>query len=282
MTRATGPRPEAGPSTTPPCGAAPTGPGCELPPAPLRGPPPVIVGRVPPAWPGDLDLSVHFWRPNVLPVPPRRAAQEGVTHAAIRIEEHGGPEVMRWTELPDPAPVPGEALVRLGMAGVNYMDVGARAEGSPGWAAPVVLGAEGMGYVTALGEGVRDVAVGDRVRHYRPAHPDELVAGHRRGPGPRRGTRAGGTGTRGRRRRRRLTRPPEPAVTSSSPTSRASSWPTPTRPRAPASVSPCSRTSPARCATSPRSRPPPTVPAVMCCPRPCPAHPAPPSAAPCA
>ncbi|MVO84961.1 zinc-binding dehydrogenase [Streptomyces sp. p1417] len=96
---------------------------------------------------------------------------------AIRIEEHGGPEVMRWTELPDPAPGPGEVLVRLGAAGVNYMDVGARAEGGPGWAAPAVLGVEGMGYVTALGEGVRDFAVGDRVAwFYHPGSYAELLA----------------------------------------------------------------------------------------------------------
>ncbi|MQS16032.1 quinone oxidoreductase [Streptomyces kaniharaensis] len=96
---------------------------------------------------------------------------------AIRIEEHGGPEVMRWTELPDPIPRPGEALVRLGAAGVNYMDVGARAEGGPGWAAPAILGAEGMGYVTALGEGVNDLAVGDRVAwFYHPGSYAELLA----------------------------------------------------------------------------------------------------------
>ncbi|MEU9060811.1 quinone oxidoreductase [Streptomyces sp. NPDC048430] len=96
---------------------------------------------------------------------------------AIRIEEHGGPEVMRWTELPDPAPATGEVLVRLGAAGVNYMDVGARAEGGPGWAAPAVLGVEGMGYVAALGEGVRDFAVGDRVAwFYHPGSYAEVLA----------------------------------------------------------------------------------------------------------
>ncbi|MFJ4677608.1 MULTISPECIES: quinone oxidoreductase family protein [unclassified Kitasatospora] len=96
---------------------------------------------------------------------------------AIRIEEHGGPEVMRWTELPDPVPGPGEALVRLGAAGVNYMDTGARSQGGPGWAAPTVLGAEGMGYVTALGAGVEDLAVGDRVAwFYHPGSYAELLA----------------------------------------------------------------------------------------------------------
>ncbi|MEV5602663.1 quinone oxidoreductase [Streptomyces sp. NPDC052299] len=95
---------------------------------------------------------------------------------AIRITEHGGPEVMAWTELPEPTPGPGEALVRLGAAGVNFMDVGARKVGGPGWAAPTVLGAEGMGYVTGLGEGVEGLAVGDRVAwYYHPGSYAELL-----------------------------------------------------------------------------------------------------------
>ncbi|MFE2109540.1 quinone oxidoreductase family protein [Kitasatospora sp. NPDC059463] len=96
---------------------------------------------------------------------------------AIRIEEHGGPGVMRWTELPDPVPGPGEALVRLTAAGVNYMDIGARARGGPGWTAPAILGAEGAGRVTALGEGVAGLAVGDRVAwFYHPGSYAELLA----------------------------------------------------------------------------------------------------------
>ncbi|MFJ4850426.1 MULTISPECIES: quinone oxidoreductase family protein [unclassified Streptomyces] len=85
---------------------------------------------------------------------------------AIRIEKHGGPEVMTWTELPDPVPGPGEVLVRLAAAGVNYMDTGIRQHGATGWTAPLVLGAEGEGRVVALGEGVDGPAVGDRVAWY--------------------------------------------------------------------------------------------------------------------
>ncbi|MEV4921244.1 quinone oxidoreductase family protein [Streptomyces roseoverticillatus] len=96
---------------------------------------------------------------------------------AVQIKEHGGPEVMRWTELPDPTPGPGEVLVRLGVAGVNYMDTGARAQGGPGWAAPAVLGAEGMGYVTALGASAGGLAAGDRVAwFYHPGSYAELLA----------------------------------------------------------------------------------------------------------
>ncbi|MFJ8475568.1 quinone oxidoreductase family protein [Kitasatospora sp. NPDC094011] len=96
---------------------------------------------------------------------------------AIRIEEHGGPEVMRWTELPDPVPGPGEAVVRVAAAGVNFLDIGARSQGGFGWAAPTVLGVEGAGRVTALGAGVTGLAVGDRVAwFYRQGSYAELLA----------------------------------------------------------------------------------------------------------
>lgn len=96
---------------------------------------------------------------------------------AIRMDRHGGPEVMNWTALPDPAPGKGEVLVRLAVAGVNFMDVGARTSGGPGWAAPAVLGAEGAGRVTALGEGVEGFAPGDRVAwFYHPGSYAELLA----------------------------------------------------------------------------------------------------------
>jgi NADPH:quinone reductase-like Zn-dependent oxidoreductase len=98
---------------------------------------------------------------------------------AIRIEAHGGTEVMEWTALPDPVPGPGEALVRVAVAGVNYMDVGARQVGGPGWAPPFLLGVEGAGRVTALGEGAEaeGFAVGDRVAwFYHPGSYAELAA----------------------------------------------------------------------------------------------------------
>ncbi|MFE9248899.1 quinone oxidoreductase family protein [Streptomyces sp. NPDC007088] len=96
---------------------------------------------------------------------------------AIHITRHGGPEVMTWTEFPDPTPGPGEVLVRLAVAGVNYMDVGARKVGGPGWAAPTALGVEGTGRVTALGPDVDGLDVGDRVAwFYHPGSYADLLA----------------------------------------------------------------------------------------------------------
>ena len=86
-------------------------------------------------------------------------------HAILALA-YGGPEVMLWTELPDPMLRPGEALVRLHVAGVNFMDTGVRRMPLPGWSLPGVLGVEGAGEITALGEGVDNLAVGDRVAWY--------------------------------------------------------------------------------------------------------------------
>jgi NADPH:quinone reductase-like Zn-dependent oxidoreductase len=94
----------------------------------------------------------------------------------IRIDRHGGPEVLDWTELPDPTPGPGQAVVRPTAIGVNYMDIGARETGMGGWGAPVTLGVEGAGRVVAVGDDEHDLAVGDRVAwFYVPGSYAELV-----------------------------------------------------------------------------------------------------------
>ncbi|MEC3977370.1 alcohol dehydrogenase catalytic domain-containing protein [Amycolatopsis sp. H20-H5] len=98
--------------------------------------------------------------------PPYPEATRRCPLHAIFVEQYGGPEVMTWTELPDPVPGPGEVLVRLGIAGVNFMDVGVRTRPLPSWSVPAVLGVEGMGRVASLGEGVRGLTVGDRVAWY--------------------------------------------------------------------------------------------------------------------
>lgn len=81
---------------------------------------------------------------------------------AILVSHHGGPEVLRLTEVPDPVPGPGQLLVEVAAAGVNFIDTYHRSGAYP-ISLPFVPGTEGAGTVTALGPGVGGVAVGDRV-----------------------------------------------------------------------------------------------------------------------
>jgi NADPH2:quinone reductase len=82
---------------------------------------------------------------------------------AVAIERKGGPEVMEAVDRPAPEPGPGAVLVELGAAGVNYRDVYERTTPGYGGEAPRILGVEGAGTVTALGEGVTELQPGDRV-----------------------------------------------------------------------------------------------------------------------
>ena len=81
---------------------------------------------------------------------------------AIRVHAPGGPEALRYEDVPRPEPKPGEALVKIAAAGMNYIDVYFRT-GAYKAAFPLTLGAEGAGTVEALGQGVTEVRVGDRV-----------------------------------------------------------------------------------------------------------------------
>jgi zinc-binding alcohol dehydrogenase/oxidoreductase len=81
---------------------------------------------------------------------------------AVRIHEDGGPEVLRYEDVADPDPGPGEAVVELRAAGLNHLDVWVR-KGLPSVPKPRILGADGSGVVAALGEGVDGLAVGERV-----------------------------------------------------------------------------------------------------------------------
>ena len=81
---------------------------------------------------------------------------------AIRIGEHGGPEVMRLEELPTPAPGAGQVLVRVEAAGVNFIDTYQRS-GQYTIPLPYTMGLEGAGTVEATGAGVTDIAHGSRV-----------------------------------------------------------------------------------------------------------------------
>jgi NADPH2:quinone reductase len=81
---------------------------------------------------------------------------------AIRVDEPGGPDELRLEEVPDPEPREDEALVRLEAAGVNFIDVYHRSGAYP-LGFPLVPGQEGAGTVAAVGPGVTEVEVGDRV-----------------------------------------------------------------------------------------------------------------------
>ncbi|MFK5644989.1 quinone oxidoreductase family protein [Ornithinimicrobium sp. LYQ121] len=81
---------------------------------------------------------------------------------AVVVEQTGGPEVLTLVERETPEPGPGEVRVDLAAGGVNFIDVYQR-EGRYPLPLPFVGGSEGAGTVSAVGEGVPDVQVGDRV-----------------------------------------------------------------------------------------------------------------------
>jgi len=81
---------------------------------------------------------------------------------AIRVETHGGPEVLRLVEEPDPSPGDGELLVRVEAAGLNFIDVYHRTGLYPN-PLPLTPGLEGAGVVTGVGPGVSGFREGDRV-----------------------------------------------------------------------------------------------------------------------
>jgi NADPH2:quinone reductase len=84
---------------------------------------------------------------------------------AIRIHATGGPEVLRWEDVPVPEPGPGEVLLRHEAVGLNYIDVYFRTGLYKLPNLPAVIGQEGAGVVAALGDGVTRFAVGDRVAY---------------------------------------------------------------------------------------------------------------------
>jgi len=87
---------------------------------------------------------------------------------AIRIHTNGGPEVMKWEDVPTPEPGPGEALVHHHAVGLNYIDVYFRTGLYKAPSMPLIIGQEGAGTVTAVGAGVTLVQPGDRVAYAGP------------------------------------------------------------------------------------------------------------------
>ena len=83
----------------------------------------------------------------------------------VRGHETGGPEVLKYEDVPRLTPGPGQALVDIRSIGVNYTDVSSRKGTNPPPNLPWTPGREAAGVVKAVGEGVNEVAVGDRVAY---------------------------------------------------------------------------------------------------------------------
>jgi NADPH:quinone reductase len=89
--------------------------------------------------------------------------------AAVRVHKTGGPEVLTYEDIDIPAPGPGQVRLRQHAAGVNFVDTYFRAGMYPSPVGmPFVSGNEGAGEVIAVGPGVTDLEVGDRVGYVAP------------------------------------------------------------------------------------------------------------------
>lgn len=88
---------------------------------------------------------------------------------AIQVHELGGPEVLRYEDVPDPEPASDQVLVRIEAAGVNYLDIYYRSGfhwgGHNKRTLPYIPGAEGAGIVVKVGSRVTDIKVGNRVAY---------------------------------------------------------------------------------------------------------------------
>lgn len=83
---------------------------------------------------------------------------------AVRVEQPGGRDALRYADLPDPVPQQGQVLVAIEFAGVNFIDVYQR-EGKYPVRTPFTLGMEAAGTVMQIGPGVADFRIGERVAY---------------------------------------------------------------------------------------------------------------------
>jgi NADPH2:quinone reductase len=89
--------------------------------------------------------------------------------AAVRVHKTGGPEVLTYEQIDIPAPGPGQVRLKQHAAGINFIDTYFRSGAYPSPVGlPFVAGNEGSGEVTAVGPGVTDLKVGDRVGYVVP------------------------------------------------------------------------------------------------------------------
>ena len=84
---------------------------------------------------------------------------------AVQINEHGGPETLKYQDVADLEPGPGDALLDMQAVGINYADVYSRAGNNPAAPLPRTIGMEGAGVIEQVGEAVEGLASGDRVSY---------------------------------------------------------------------------------------------------------------------
>ena len=96
---------------------------------------------------------------------------------AVRAHEIGGPDVLRYEDVPNLTPGPDEALIEIKAVGVNYTDVSSRKGTNPPPSLPWTPGREAAGIVKAIGPNVTEVSVGDRVGYamYTGSYAQEAV-----------------------------------------------------------------------------------------------------------
>jgi NADPH2:quinone reductase len=97
---------------------------------------------------------------------------------AVRVEAYGGAEQLKLHEVPSSFPGPGQVLVRITVAGVNFMDIGVANGMYRLEPLPFTPGVEGSGHIVALGDGVDWFQVGDRVAWFfvLRSYAEEVVA----------------------------------------------------------------------------------------------------------
>lgn len=92
------------------------------------------------------------------------------------VKTFGGPDVMHWEELPDPAAGPDQVVVDVRATGINFAESRMRAGTYSGQPLPFVMGMEGAGVVSGVGENISDFKTGDRVfGRARGCHAEQVV-----------------------------------------------------------------------------------------------------------
>jgi len=102
---------------------------------------------------------------------------------AIRFDKNGGPEVLRWEDVPDAEPGPGQVRIRNKAVALNFRDILVRRGQHAVHAFPSGIGTESAGVIDAIGPNVTGLAVGDRVACV--ARPDSACAEARIAPAAR-------------------------------------------------------------------------------------------------